>query len=572
MVITKYTDFLLLEAKDLKRNIAEKLGYNEKWCEYFHSISNKYSFDIAKAFLKFILNPENLKSAKLDLPENYNNLTTKEKVEMVINKNAEQIYDNFLNDFTNISDYLNWYNGLAEQMKKEMNLNIRAFSFEELKTKADEYHNMQASKAEESEKKRLEEIKKTRTLNRKDETPETDKFITYPNGWYWINLKSSSSSDEADNMGHCGSDAGKTLFSLRDDLKQSKITASVDLKNQSLYQCKGKANSKPKKEYHQYIIDLLMNTKYPINYVRTGGYRSDLDFSIMDLPEAQREKILKAKPNLFNVKYWFEAIKNYNSKKTDENLKTVNSFIANGIDLNMKSDFGNHNALYMAIEAKNNELFKLLIEKGAKFDKDCLEYALKIKNQYVLEYIIDNGKDIALDKNNKDIRDLLNTIYEISYDKILGYLQKTKNKAIVNGVVLHSKYTDEQKVNILKTTYHDISDLNRELKSVNTIDMQTEFYITRQFFQNKTSKIIDGITYSILMDGNMIKNIMDVDKNNENEIFLTLKAMSMGGTVKNPMVYKVVIPEHLFNVADVLKHTDPNILDYINKNKELIEI
>ena len=30
---------------------------------------------------------------------------------------------------------------------------------------------------------------------RKDETKDTDKFLTYPNGWYWINLNTDFSED-----------------------------------------------------------------------------------------------------------------------------------------------------------------------------------------------------------------------------------------------------------------------------------------------------------------------------------------------------------------------------------------
>jgi gas vesicle protein len=132
---------------------------------------------------------------------------------------------------------------------------------------------------------------------RLDETPDTTVFIEYPTGWYWINLNVDYSKDEAQNMGHCGNDDGKILFSLRDQDKQSHITVSYSPSEKAVYQIKGRKNSKPKSEYHQYIIDMLLNTTYEVNLMLTGGYKPKLDFNIMDLTEEQRKSLLNKKPN-----------------------------------------------------------------------------------------------------------------------------------------------------------------------------------------------------------------------------------------------------------------------------------
>jgi hypothetical protein len=133
---------------------------------------------------------------------------------------------------------------------------------------------------------------------RSDETQDTTVFITYPTGWYWINLNVSYSKDESQNMGHCGSDSGKILFSLRDQDKQSHITVSYSVDKKAVYQIKGRKNSKPKVKYHQYIIDMLLNTTYEVNLMLTGSYNPESDFNILDLTKKQREDLLKKKPTL----------------------------------------------------------------------------------------------------------------------------------------------------------------------------------------------------------------------------------------------------------------------------------
>ena len=164
---------------------------------------------------------------------------------------------------------------------------------------------------------------------RKDETSETDKFIEYPNGWYWINLNVSYSQDEANNMGHCGNDPGKILFSLRDNNSNSHITASYHEKEKAIYQCKGRANSKPKSEYHKYILDMILNNTYPVNLLLTGSYRSDLDFNINDLSVEERNDLILNKPSL---EYTNDTFLSYlNNKDFVKIISMINNgFVYNG--------------------------------------------------------------------------------------------------------------------------------------------------------------------------------------------------------------------------------------------------
>jgi hypothetical protein len=85
------------------------------------------------------------------------------------------------------------------------------------------------------------------------------------------------------------------------------LTAAVG-KDGTLYQLKGPKNSKPKEEFHKYIL--------PLFYVLGGGgeeedyliqgfgseYASELDFKITDLPNETITELYRNRPELFNTR------------------------------------------------------------------------------------------------------------------------------------------------------------------------------------------------------------------------------------------------------------------------------
>ena len=120
-------------------------------------------------------------------------------------------------------------------------------------------------------------------------------------GLYWADLATSYCPDEADRMGHCAKSSGN-LYTLRSykkigeghTLNDSHLTTSV--KNGKILQMKGKSNSKPKEQYHSYIIPFLLS-----DLVDGFGYEydSDNDFKISDLPDEQIISLYEQKPELF---------------------------------------------------------------------------------------------------------------------------------------------------------------------------------------------------------------------------------------------------------------------------------
>jgi hypothetical protein len=246
---------------------------------------------------------------------------------------------------------------------------------------------------------------------RTDETPNTDVFIEYPTGWYWINLNTEYSDDESKNMGHCGRDKGKILFSLRDHEKQSHITVSYSEDYKSVYQIKGKKNSKPKTEYHQYIIDMLLNTTYEVNFICTGSYKPELDFNLQDLTEEQRKNIISKKPTF---EYTDKILNNY---LDNENWDMVKSMINNGFNMPnninldkikiIDNDFW-FNVLKTRVEAIHylNNIDNETYIKAIKIRPRCV---LKLKNPTNEMYLLAVQKDgmilihIPEDKKNMEM-------------------------------------------------------------------------------------------------------------------------------------------------------------------------
>lgn len=122
----------------------------------------------------------------------------------------------------------------------------------------------------------------------KNYNEQRHKILELSNGWYWVDLETNQSPEEATRMGHCGSDPSAfTLFSLRHNekvtkkigyqsttYKQNKSWATIAvLKDGTFVQFKGHNNGVPSYTIHQQI-SLLLSSKLNLKDGFTGKFAS----------------------------------------------------------------------------------------------------------------------------------------------------------------------------------------------------------------------------------------------------------------------------------------------------------
>ena len=126
-------------------------------------------------------------------------------------------------------------------------------------------------------------------------------------GFYWVYLEGNASKEECDRMGHCGRSNYGQLYSLRSSKfyhrvleNRSHLTAAIG-HDGIMYQLKGPSNSKPKVEYHKYILPLFYNKKDGRYLITSIGeeYESDKDFKINDLSDDMKIELKNKRPDLF---------------------------------------------------------------------------------------------------------------------------------------------------------------------------------------------------------------------------------------------------------------------------------
>jgi hypothetical protein len=147
-------------------------------------------------------------------------------------------------------------------------------------------------------------------------------------GFYWADLETNSSDEECERMGHCGRTGyGNNLYSLREVIKipntkytinKSHLTSSIS-SNGTLLQMKGPKNSKPKEEYHKYILPLFTKVLTDPDGDTVGHlindfgreYASEKDFKLEDLSEEQIKILYEKRPELFSSRRLKKLLNSY---------------------------------------------------------------------------------------------------------------------------------------------------------------------------------------------------------------------------------------------------------------------
>jgi len=98
-------------------------------------------------------------------------------------------------------------------------------------------------------------------------------FKKYDDGWYWIDLRTTISDDEAEAMGHCGTtNEGTTLLSLRKS-RSPHVTMAINSEDGSVTQCKGKNSiPEPRKVFVNGQLDEMKVSKGKLGLQTEQGF------------------------------------------------------------------------------------------------------------------------------------------------------------------------------------------------------------------------------------------------------------------------------------------------------------
>lgn len=249
-------------------------------------------------------------------------------------------------------------------------------------------------------------------------------------GFYWVDKGTNDCTEESKRMGHCGRTNSKnTIWSLRSVKKlkdkyyinTSHITASIGNEDGYIWQMKGQKNSKPKKEYHKYII--------PLFYLIGGGgeehdylingfgreYNSKNDFQIGDLELSEIKELYQNRPDIFN---------DYKTKRLLVDLGLVDksdidvSFIVNirpeDIERYLKNDkkWGKNKTFYEVIltdpwDFWNNYEYYEPEDLMSEVDDENLEKIIKILSNQNDEDLRGTPIDELLDYDNDNVGDAI---------------------------------------------------------------------------------------------------------------------------------------------------------------------
>ena len=267
-----------------KKILIDKIGFNEDNTELLDQLCGPLSVWMAKKMMEVQQNNS----------RTYGN-PPKQGQELIDQMNSNGILRTARSKIQSIMDWVRV--GLNGNLGENKNL-----SFNELYNLSKEWHDsLEVGQGD---------------INYKEENPTILDFTDEDgNGFYWADLNTQNSDVECNRMGHCGRSSYGYLYSLRQNipinnkykLNKSVLTAAIG-EDGILYQLKGVKNSKPKDEYHKYILPLFYVLGLPgeeDDYLIQGfgsEYASEQDFKLSDLPEETIKDLYQNRPELFNTR------------------------------------------------------------------------------------------------------------------------------------------------------------------------------------------------------------------------------------------------------------------------------
>lgn len=269
-----------------------------------------------------------------------------------------------------------------------------------------------------------------------------EKLILNLGKFKWYDLRETCSGEEGKAMGHCGNVPsarhGDTVLSLRqtknvggEELHRPSLT--FILRNGYLGEMKGRANQKPKKEYHPYIVELL---KLPIiKGISGGGYEPENNFSVSDLSKELYNELKDARGDEFmneipegeliylQIMHKLQQYESGNRSIISEIIDDVNEYLD-------EKYHGYHERKFpLYVDDRTKEV---MVDMSLIHDDDRIlrGYGKIISNGYIDPYMssddIPSDYDMiltAIKEKNNDVDQFISKLVEIYRDDITDYAE-----------------------------------------------------------------------------------------------------------------------------------------------------
>nr|QBM02760.1 hypothetical protein [uncultured archaeon] len=407
----------IISEADKRSVITNTLHIPREVADFAHNLSDKYAIWIADSARKLHLknaeswisgeSDENGKKAFEELKKvwSFKSLSdAKDQFDVALVKKINGFLQTITGDYTHILDWLKGRTTLAPENDQ---INFKTLTFDEAKKRSDEWH------------KKLGDIR-----GGKIEDEEGEVIMTFPDGFYWLNLGKDYCEKESKAMGHCGRASGAVLYSLRKE-QYPYVTAAVK-GDGTITQMKGRANTKPKSDFHKYIIPFILGNNPDIQNFQST-YQSNTDFNINDLTDVELKQVVDKKPSLLLYNGAI-ALKRLSEEKIQSLLVSQPLIFRGWDEIVVLSDIlRNDNMIDWAI-VNAPELFHKYKFGTLKFNKEQLYKALSIDSI---------SANLKLDEMGLD-------------DTAVNWIVYNKPQMFEESVVTITKLSDEQKDYLVK--------------------------------------------------------------------------------------------------------------------------
>jgi hypothetical protein len=431
--------------------------------------------------------------------------------------------------------------GIMDWIRVGLNGNIKPYdnlNFDELYDKSKEWHD--SLQIGDSKIDYVEEREIVVDLREGDE------------GFYWVDLETNKCTEEGERMGHCASSEGN-LYSLREykkipndhTLNKSHLTASIT-DDGKLLQLKGPVNSKPKPEYHKYIIQFLLakyqdddlESMFGREYIVDSfsyEYESKNDFKLTDLSEEHVKYLYAKRPELFSGRAMRLLLVNYgiiDAKKTYDDYIHINpNEILDFVHVIGDNDY------YEEMTVDNNFFINLF--HNPEFIPQELLSDIDVTNLDSFDFIDDENENIIkyyLKNNpNYDENDLDSPVGEL--------IHELDDEGVITDAIYQS---------MKEIMYGHVND-----ELINNLKLTLSNYGTITEFNEKGVKIkIDWIKIQAISNNDIDDSIEDYEVICRGDIKCVLRNMSYEQMDK---------PQ--YNVYVKYEPLDTNIFNYTLKDK-----